>query len=116
MAHWKVQYSSSRKVILDDPTHFLDRVALISIAAAPGLFLTMTIPLQLVLPAVSILSFTVACGIALYAHCSSPYRSESDKVLWELAYAFAFVWVAAGICSNPWHLLDWFESLAVTAS
>src|ERR1700743_721839 len=109
MAHWKIERGPRQKFILEDPTRFLDLVALMAIAAAPGLVLLMFVPLPLVMPALSIVSFLIACGIALFAHYSQAERRQPDTPLWELAWAFAVVWVAAGMMSNPRRLIDWLD-------
>jgi hypothetical protein len=114
MALWKVEQGTTRRFVLDDPMRLLDVVALISLAAAPGLLLVSWIPLPLVLPVLSILSFLVACGIALYAHFSKVDRRQRSISLWEISYAFAFVWIAAGMMSNPRTLIDWLDRLAST--
>jgi hypothetical protein len=113
MTLWKIERGANQKFVIDDPTCFLDLVALLAIATAPGLFLVMLIPLPLVLPVLSVVSFVAACGIAVFAHFSETRRGPS-LVQWELACAFAFVWLAAGVMGNPRTLLDWFDSLPMT--
>ena len=114
MTLWKVEQGSTRRFVIDDPTRFLDLIALIAIAAAPGLLLVMFIPLPLVLPALSIVSFVMACGIALFAHFNKNSRRQPGLAHWELACAFAFIWVAAGMMSNPKTIIDWLDRLAMT--
>jgi len=114
MALWKIERGSSGKFVLDDPTHFLDTVALISIAASPGLLLVSLIPLPLVLPVFSIMSFLIACSLALYAHVTNIKRDGQRIAHWEIAYAFTFMWVAAGLLGRPRTLIDWLEQLAMT--
>jgi hypothetical protein len=114
MALWKVEHGTTRKFVVDDPMRILDLVALLALAAAPGLLLVSLIPLPLVLPVLSILSFVIACGIALFAHFSEVSRHERSIGYWEFSYAFAFVWVAAGMMSSPQALMDWFERLPTT--
>jgi hypothetical protein len=65
MALWKMEYDSERKLVVDEPFRFLDLVGLIAIATAPALVLLLLIPLPLVPPVLSILSFVIACGVAL---------------------------------------------------
>ena len=81
MALWKVEHGTTRKFVVDDPMRFLDLVALLALAASPGLLLVSLIPLPLVLPALSILSFVVACGVALFAHFSKVSRHEHSIAL-----------------------------------
>jgi hypothetical protein len=115
MAFWKIERGPSGKFVLEDPTHFLDIVALISIAASPGVLLLSLVPLPLVLPVFSIVSFVCACATALIAHFSKVKRDVDRIAHWEIAYAFTFMWVAAGILGNPRTLLEWLNQLA-TAS
>jgi hypothetical protein len=113
MALWKIEHSPARKFVLNEPTRFLDLVGLIAIAAAPGFVLLLLIPLPLVLPVLSILSFAIACGVALYALFTKKSRDTQGIAIWDIAYAFTFIWIVAGLLSNPKHLLDWFDSLSM---
>jgi len=112
MALWKMEYGSERKLVIDDPFRFLDLVGLIAIAIAPGFVRLLSIPLPLVPPVLSILSFVIACGVALYALVTKASRDTQGVALWDVAYAFTFIWIVAGMMSNPKHLLDWFDSLS----
>jgi hypothetical protein len=114
MALWKIERDPSGKFVVDDPTQFLDRVALLSIAASPGVLLVSLVPLPLVLPVFSIVAFLMACGIALWAHFSGIRRDEQRIAHWEIAYAFTFMWIAAGILGRPRALIEWLEQLAMT--
>jgi hypothetical protein len=114
MTLWKIERGANQKFVIDDPTCFLDLVALLAIATAPGLFLVILIPLPLVLPVLSVVSFVAACGIAVFAHFSETRHRRGSLVHWELACAFAFVWVASGMMGNPRTLLDWFDRVAMT--
>jgi hypothetical protein len=113
MAIWRVEQGPTRKFVLTDRAQLLDWIALIAVAAAPGFLLILFIPLPLVLPVLSIISFILACSIALFAHCSRDRRGAPTQVLWDLACAFTFVWIVSGLTSNPRHLLDWFDQLAL---
>ena len=113
MALWKMEYGSERNFAIDYPLRFLSLAGLVAIATAPALVLLFLIPLPLVLPVLSILSFTIACGAALYALFTKASRSVQGVAIWDVAGAFAFIWIAAGILSNPRHLLDWFDSLSM---
>ena len=112
MTLWKSERGLDRKFILEDPTRLLDVAALIAIVASPGVALMMFVPLPLVLPLLSILSFLIACGIALFACFSNANRRHQSIAHWELAGAFAVVWVVAGMMSNPMRLIEWLDRLA----
>jgi hypothetical protein len=113
MALWKMEYGSERKFVIDDPFRLLDIVGLIAIATAPAFLLLLLIPLPLVPPVLSILSFVIACGVALYAHFTKASRDAQGIAIWDIAGAFTFIWIVAGILSNPRHLLDWFDNLSM---
>ena len=112
MALWKMEYGSERKLVVDEPFRFLDLVGLIAIATAPALVLLLLIPLTLVPPVLSILSFVIACGVALYALFTKARRDVPGVAIWDIAGAFIFIWIVTGMMSNPKHLLDWFDSLS----
>jgi hypothetical protein len=72
--------------------------------------LLLLIPLTLVPPVLSILSFVIACGVALYALFTKANRDAQGVAIWDIAGAFTFIWIIAGMMSNPNHLLDWFDN------
>jgi hypothetical protein len=113
MALGKMENGSERKFVIDDPFRFLDLVGLIAIATAPAFLLLLLIPLQLVPPVLGILSFVIACGVALYALFTKASRDAQGVTIWDIAYVFTFIWIVAGMMSNPRHLLEWFDNLAM---
>jgi hypothetical protein len=113
MALWKMEYGSERKFVIDAPSRFLDLVGLIAIATAPAFVLLLLIPLPLVPPVLSVLSFVIACCVALYALFTRASRDAQGVAIWDVAGAFTFIWIVAGIMSNPQHLLDWFDNLSM---
>ena len=113
MTLWKMEYGSGRKFAIGDRFRFLDLAGLIAIATAPAFVLLLLIPLPLVPPVLSILSFVIACGVALYALFTKASRDTHGIATWDIAGAFAFIWIAAAIISNPVHLLDWFDNLSM---
>jgi hypothetical protein len=82
--------------------------ALIAIAAAPAVVLAWLLPVALVPPALSIVSFAIAGGVALYAYCSGVDRDADGISAWDIAGAFALIWVAAGMLSEPETVLQLF--------
>lgn len=113
MTLWKIERGLDRKFVLPDPVHWLDVVALIAIVASPGVALMMFVPLPLVLPILSIVSFLIACGVALFA-CSNANSRQPSIAHWEFVWAFAAVWVVAGTMSNPMTLIEWLDRLATS--
>jgi hypothetical protein len=113
MALRTMECASERKFVIEDRLRFLDRFGLIAIATAPAFVLLLLIPLPLVPPVLSILSLVIACGVALYALITKASRDAQGVTIWDIAYAFAFIWLVAGKMSNPKHLLDWFDSLCI---
>ncbi len=113
MALWKMEYGSERKFVIDDPFRFLDLVGLIAIATAPAFVLLLLVPLPMVPPVLSILSFVIACGVALYALFTKASRDAQGITIWDIAGVFTLIWIVAGIISNPKHLLDWFDNLSM---
>ena len=109
----KMEYGSERRFVIDDPFRFLDLVGLIAIATTPAFLLLLLIPLPLVPPVLSILSFVIACGAALYAIFTRASREAQGVTIWNIAYAFTFVWLVSGVMSKPRHLLDWFDNLSM---
>ena len=109
----KMQYGSERKLAVDEPFRFLDLVSLIAITAVPVLMLLLLFPPPLVPPILSIVSFMIACGIALYALFTKAHRDAPGVAIWDIAGAFIFIWIVTGMMSNPKHLLDWFDSLSM---
>ena len=113
MALGGIEYGSERKFAIEGPFRRLAPVGPIAIAAAPALVLLLLIPLPLVPPVLSLLSLVIACGVALYALITKASRDAQGVTIWDIAYAFAFIWLVAGKISNPKHLLDWFDSLCI---
>jgi hypothetical protein len=113
MALEKMEYRSERKFVIGDRFRFQDWFGLIAIAAAQLFVLLLLIPPLLVLPAISLLSFVIACGVALYALSTNASRDAQGLAIWNIAYAFAWIWIVAGVMSKPRHVLDWFDNLSV---
>jgi hypothetical protein len=90
------------------PGPYIDLAALIAIAAAPGVVLAWLLPVPLIAPALSIVSFAIAGGVALYAYCSGVDRHADGIHAWDVAGAFALIWVGAGTLSEPETVLQLF--------
>ena len=111
MALGKIDYGPQHKFVLDTPFRLPDWLGLVAIGAAPAVVLLQLLPLPLVPPVLSLLSFVSACGFALYGLFTNASRDTRGVTVWNVGYAFAFIWVAAAVISKPKHLLDWFGSL-----
>jgi hypothetical protein len=113
MAYWKTEHSFvpqfTPHVLIRHP----DLAALVAIGVAPGLLLLWFVPLPLVLPALSIVSFVSACFIGLFAHYSGVDRHAPGITLWDMAALFTSIWIGAGIVSGPKHLVELFEHLTM---
>jgi hypothetical protein len=91
----------------------LDQVALIATAAAPGLVLLSWVPLPLVLPLLSLVSFVVACIVTLFARYSGSDNHAKGITPWSIAAAFALIWIVAGKLSDPMHVVRLSDRLAM---
>jgi hypothetical protein len=113
MALEKMEYGSGRKFIIGGRFRFQDWLGLIAIATAQFFVLLLLIPLPLVLPVLCLLSFVMACGVALYALSTNASRDAQGLAIWNIAYAFTLIWIVAGVMSKPRHVLEWFDNLAM---
>ena len=113
MALWKSEHSSAYGFTLRSPGQHLDLAVLIAPAAAAGLVLVWLVPLPLVLPVLSIVSFTVAGIVALFAYYSGADRHADGITPWDVAGVFALIWVGAGMLSGPEHVVQLFDHIMV---
>jgi hypothetical protein len=97
-----------RRSTMGSPGPYLHGAALIAIATAPAVVLAWLFPVPLFLPALSITSFAIAAGVALYAYCSGVDQQGDGITAWDVAGAFAIIWVAAGTFSEPENVLQLF--------
>jgi hypothetical protein len=114
MALWKTEHDFAPQFTLHVPVRALDLAALFAIATAPVLLLLWAVPLPLVLPALGIGSFIIACGVALVAHCAGVDRATPGMTLWDIVAVFTSIWIGAGMVSGPKQIVELFERL-VTA-
>jgi hypothetical protein len=113
MALLNTQHGPAHQFALYVPPQHLDLVALIATAAAPGLLLLWWAPLPLVLPLLSIVSFMVAVICGLYAHFSGANRRAKGITPWSVTAVFTLIWIVAGMFSDPRHLAQLFDHLAM---
>jgi hypothetical protein len=76
--------------------------------AIVGVLLVWLVPPLLALPALSLLSLTAAGIVALLAYFSGADRHADGITLWDIAGAFVLMWVAAGVLSEPDHVVRQF--------
>jgi uncharacterized membrane protein YphA (DoxX/SURF4 family) len=114
MTLWKSEHGSAYGVIFRSPGKRLDLPFLIVVGTAPGVLLLGLVPLQLVLPALSIVSFAVAVVIALWAYRRGVDRHANGMTLWHVAGLFAVIWVGAGMLSTPEHVVALFDHVTMT--
>ena len=113
MALEKLESGSERKFVSGRHFRFEDCFGLIVIATAQIFVLLLLIPLPLVAPVLSLLSFVMACSVALYALSTNASRNTQGLAIWNIAYAFALTWIVTAVMSKPRHVLDWFDNLSV---
>jgi hypothetical protein len=113
MALRKMEGGSERKFVIEIPLRFRGLISLIAMTAAPAFVLFLLIPARLVPPVLSILSFVIACSVAMYALSTKADRDAQGSTIWNIAYAFTFTWIVAGMMSNPKHVFDWFDNLSM---
>ena len=114
MTLWKSEHGSAYGVTLHSPGKRLDLPFLIAVGTAPGLLLVGLVPLHLVLPALSIVSFAVAVVIALWAYRRGVDRQADGITFWDVAGLFAAIWVGAGMLSTPEHVVELFDHITMT--
>jgi hypothetical protein len=112
MALRKVDSGSERKFVVEVPLRFQGLVGLIA-TAAPAFVLFLLIPAPLVPPVLSVLSFVIACVVAMYALFIKADRDAQGSTIWSVACVFTFTWIVTGMMSNPKHVLDWFDNLSM---
>jgi hypothetical protein len=91
----------------------LAAAASILAAAASGLLVVWLLPPPLVLPVVSIVSFIFAGVIGLFAYYSRADRHAPGVTAWDVAGVFALIWVAAGMLSEPEHVVQLFGHITM---
>jgi len=112
MTLWRTARGSAPLFTAEAPTHHYDVAALLIIAAALGLLLLWLIPLALVLPVLSIMSFIIAGVAALAAHYSGINRRAPGVSAWDVAALFTSIWIIAGMMSGTKQFTELFDRLA----
>ena len=112
MTLWRTERGSAPLFNPDAPARHLDVADLVVIAAAPSLLLLWLVPLPLVLPALSILSFVIAGVVALMAHYCGIDRHAPGISAWDVAGLFTLIWITAGMMSGTKQFVALFDRLA----
>jgi hypothetical protein len=111
MTLWKTEtYNSLPK--LPATGRYLDLVALVGVAALPGLLFTWLMPMPFIPPAICVVSFLIACAFGWFAHHTGASRRATEVTAWDMAGIFTLIWVGAGLASDHTHLVQLFEFLA----
>jgi hypothetical protein len=112
MTLWKTERGSAPLFTPDAPARHLHVADLVVIAATPSLLLLWLVPLPLVLPALSILSFVIAGVVALMAHYCGIDRHAPGISAWDVAALFTLIWITAGMMSGTKQFVALFDRLA----
>jgi len=78
-------------------------------AAAPLVLLASALPRPLVLPTVCLIAVAGAALASLLAWSGAAVRSTQRVTAWDVAGALAYVGFAAGMLSDPQHLIQFFD-------
>ena len=81
------------------------------LTALPIILTVRLVEPALVLPALSLVSFVIACVIALFAYCSGVDRRAPGMTPWDIAAFFTLAWIGAGMISGPAQVVGLFEHL-----
>src|SRR5262245_37789059 len=106
MTLWKSEHGSTYGPALHRLGPHLDLSVVVMAATASCVLLVWLVPPPLVLPALGLVSFTAAVVIALFAYCSGADRHADGMTLLDMAGAFALIGVAAGMLSEPEHIVQ----------
>src|SRR5262249_10941771 len=109
MALWNIERRSAPLFAPHAPARYLDLAVFVALGPSPCLLLPWLIPLPLVLPALSIVSFTIACVAALFAHYSGVDRHAPGITFWDVAAVFTLMWIGAGMIGGSKQFIHPFE-------
>jgi len=114
MTLWKTERIFSPPPAQGAQARHLAVAALAVIGAAPALLLLCLVPLPLVLPVLSIVSFAIAGVVALVAHYCAIDRRTPGLSAWDIVAVFTLIWIGAGMMSGAKPLVELFDRLAMT--
>ena len=85
------------------------RVAALFLAlAAPTILSVLVFKAQLVLPSLSAISLGIAGMVALLAWATATRSDSTHATLWDLSGLYACLGFAAGMLSEPQHVVEFF--------
>jgi len=113
MALREIEGGSERKFVIEVPLRFQGLIGLVAMTAVQAFLLFLLIPARLVPPVLCLLSFVIACVVAMYALLTKADHHAQGSMIWNIAYVFTLTWIVAGLMSNHKHVLDWFDSLSM---
>jgi hypothetical protein len=114
MTLWKTERAFSPLLTESARSRSLDAAALAVIVATPAILLLWLIPLPLVLPVLSIVSFAIAGIVAVVAHYSGIDRRAPGASAWDVVALFTVIWIGAGMLGGAKQFGELFERLALT--
>lgn len=114
MTRWNHPVSRVSAALAQTPRTGVPLALVFATAAAPLLMLKLLVPAPAVLPALSMVSIGSAAVVALFAWSALSKPDRNHVTLWDVSGACALIGFAAGILSQPEHVIE-FLGLATTA-
>lgn len=114
MAFWKTGDYPAPPIVQGSAAQFLDVLALLGLAAAPGLLFVWLLPLPFVPPVICIVAFLLACAFAWFACHPGAARHRAGATARDAASLFTMLWIGAGLASDTGRFIQLFELLART--
>jgi hypothetical protein len=111
MALWNMDQGFAARHAPGARARRIDLAMLVICGVAPGLFLLALVPISLVLPTLSIVSFVLACAAAVTAHHAAVDQAAPGITLWDVAALFTAIWIGAAMISGPKRIIELFERL-----
>lgn len=112
MTLWKTERGFAPVGLPKASARYLDLAGLVLVVAAPGLLLLWLVPLPLLLPILSIISFVMAGVAALVAHYCGIDRDAPGVSAWDIAAVFTLIWISAGMMGGTKQFGELFDRLA----
>jgi hypothetical protein len=113
MAILKTEDGSLPDVTLRATVPRLHAGAFAAVLATPAIVIACLLPIKLLLPVLSVVSFVIAVSTGLFAFCAKVDRRAPGITLWDVAGGFTLIWVAAGLMGRPRYFIEWFERLVM---
>lgn len=112
MVHWNM---ATNRTLLPNPCSLgpLATAAVLMAAAIPVFLIASFVPLSLLMPVLSLVSFLAAGAVALFAYYSRADRRAAGITSWDVAGVFALIWITTGMLSEPQHVIQLFDHIAM---